>query len=290
MILVTGTSGGLGGLILEGLRAQPDLEVVAGTRSGDGSTARRIDFDDPSTLTDGFHGVDVLVFISAGYAEDDVVFARHQAVVNAATAAGVRHVIYTSLAGSASHATIAVPHRWTESQLSAAPFGTTILRNGLYPDIPVGLAAAAAQSTAETGIFAAPFGTGRISVVTKQDLADIAVRVAAETDRDLRGGTHPNHTARIYELEGVFSISGPEIAAVLAESLGRPVEYQDIPLSDLRSGLNTSGLEPYQIGHTISLFANLKAGFLESTSSDVQSLLPNAPRPIHDQIVAAVAQ
>lgn len=289
MILVTGVSGGLGGAVLRGLRAQPDLDVVAGTRSGDGITARHIDFDAPATLVEGFRGVDVLVFVSAGYAEDDVVLARHGAVVAAAAAAGVRHVIYTSLAGSASSATIALPHRWTESQLAAAPFDTTVLRNGLYTDVPVGLAVSGADSSTETGVFAAPFGDSRISVVDRQDLADIAVRVAAEIDRDLHAGNPSPHAGRTYELEGVFSLSGADIADVLSTELDRPVEYQDVPLSALRAGLDGSGLEPYQIGHTISLFSNLKAGFLSAESSDLPALLPTPPRSVREQIVAAVA-
>lgn len=288
MILVTGISGGLGGLVLEGLRAQSDLDVVAGTRSGDGTSARRVDFDDPGTLAESFRGADVLVFISAGYAEDDVVLARHGAVVDAAAAAGVRHVIYTSLAGSASMASIAVPHRWTESRLAAAPFDVTVLRNGLYTDVPVGLAAAAAEATADTGVFAAPFGDGRISVVARQDLADVAVRVAAEADRELRAGAHSSHAGQTYELEGVASISGADIAEVLAAALDRPVVYEDVSLHTLRTGLTGSGLEPYQIGHTISVFANLKAGFLAAATSDLPALLPTPPRPIRDQIVAAV--
>ncbi|MCU1642305.1 MAG: dehydrogenase (quinone) [Nocardia sp.] len=288
MILVTGVSGSLGGLVLAGLRAQTDLEVVAGSSSGDGTTARRLDFDDPATLADGFRGADVLVFVSAGYAEDDVVLARHGAVVDAATAAGVRHVIYSSLAGSASSATIAVPHRWTESRLAAAPFEVTVLRNGLYTEVPVGLALAAAESTAETGVFAAAFGDGRISVVAREDLADIAVRVAAEADRDLRNGSRNRHAGRTYELEGVDSLSGADIAEALGEALGRPVRYQDISLTEVRNGLSGSGLQPYQIGHTLSLFSNLKAGFLHGTGGDLRTLLPAAPRRVHDQIAAAV--
>ena len=100
MILVTGVSGGLGGLILDGLSVVDDVEVVAGTRSGDGTTRRWIDFDDPASLVEGFQAVDVVVFVSAGYAEDDVVLARHGAAVDAAAAAGIRHAIYTSLTGS----------------------------------------------------------------------------------------------------------------------------------------------------------------------------------------------
>lgn len=289
MILVTGVSGELGSLILKGLSTIDDLDVVGGTRSADVSAARRIDFDDPETLVDGFAGVDVLLFISAGYAEDDVVIARHGAVADAAAAAGVRHVIYTSLAGSGDQMTIALPHRWTETRLAAGPYDVTILRNGLYTEVPVGLATAGAASAATTGVFAAPFGTGRVSVVAREDLADVAVRVATETHQDLMSGARSRHAGKTYELEGVTAIGGPEIATILTETLSRKITYQSVSLSDTRAALSVSGLEPYQITHTISLFSNVKAGLLEATTTDLTTLLPTTPRPVAPHIAAAVA-
>lgn len=264
MILVTGVSGALGGLIFGGLSRMHGLEVVSGTRSGDGTTARRIDFDDPASLAGRFGGVDVLVFVSAGYAEDDVVLARHAAVVDAAGTAGVRHVIYTSLAGSGDLTTIALPHRWTEKRLAAAPFDVTILRNGLYTELLAGLAVGAAESAARTGVFAAAFGTGRMSVVARQDLADVAVRVAAEVHHDLAAGRRSRHAGRTYELEGVEAVGGQDIAVALGAALGRRVDYRPISLGAARAELAGSGLEPYQITHTLSLFSNLEAGCLEA--------------------------
>jgi len=87
MILVTGASGALGGSIFDRLTTVPGVDVVAGSSGADGGT-RRIDFDEPSTLVDGFGGVDLLVFVSAGFAEDDVVLDRHGAAIQAAAAAG----------------------------------------------------------------------------------------------------------------------------------------------------------------------------------------------------------
>ncbi|MEU6377464.1 NmrA family NAD(P)-binding protein [Streptomyces sp. NPDC046909] len=291
MILVTGVSGGLGGLVYDGLKALGDVEVAGGTRGGDGTTTRRVDFDEPATLAEGFKGVDVLVVISAGYAEDDVVLARHGAVADAAATAGIRHVMYTSLAGSGDGLTIALPHRWTEQRLARGPFALTVLRNGLYPEVPAGLAATGAAGAAETGVFSASLGTGRISVVAKQDLADAAVRVAAETERALAAGVPGPHAGRTYELEGVTAFGGAEIAAVLAETVGRPVSYQDLPLGETRAALTASGaLQPYQVGHAVSLFSHAKAGFLEAPAdaSDLPSLLaPALPRPVRDQIAAA---
>jgi len=288
MILVTGVSGGLGGLVSAGLSALGDIEFVRGTRTGDGRSARRIDFDEPATLAEGFAGVDVLVFISAGYAEDDVVLTRHGAVVDAATAAGVRHVIYTSLAGSGDLLTIALPHRWTESRLAAAPLDVTILRNGLYPEVPVGLAVAAADPVEAGGVFRAPFGAGRVSVVAKEDLADAAVRVAAETQRDLTAIGRSRHAGRTYELEGVTSIGGDDLADVLTGTLGRTVAYRSRSLSDTRTALLGSGLEPYQLVHAMSLFSNAVAGVLEARGTELTALLPSAPRPVHGHIVRTI--
>lgn len=285
MILVTGASGALGGLILTGLSATDGLTVTAGTRDGDGRTARRIDFDDPRTLTDGFDGADVLVFVSAGYAEDDVVLARHGAVVDAAAAAGVRHVIYTSLAGSGDRMTLALAHRFTEARLAAAPFTSTVLRNGLYAELPAGLAAAAAASRAAT--FEAAFGAGRMSVVAREDLADVAVRVAAEAQRDLDAGVLPRHAGRTYELEGVTAVGGHDIADLMTAALGRTVEYRNASLADARTAME--GLPPYQVTHTLSLFANVNAGFLHAANTDLTALLPRPPRSAREVIAAALA-
>ncbi|MFD0364953.1 hypothetical protein ACFQZZ_26245 [Nocardia sp. GCM10030253] len=218
-----------------------------------------------------------------------MVLARHDAVVAAATAAGVRHVVYTSLAGSGDLMTIALPHRWTETRLASAPLDVTILRNGLYAEVPVGLAAAGAAAAAETGFYTAAFGNGRVSVVAREDLADVAVRVAAETSRDLTAGGRSRHAGKVYELEGVTTIGGSDIAAVLAESLNRPVSYRSMSLFDTRIALQDIGMEPYQVTNAVSLFANIGAGVLEASRTDLLELLPAEPRDVR-ALLAAAAQ
>ncbi|MGH3736108.1 MAG: NmrA family NAD(P)-binding protein [Micromonosporaceae bacterium] len=283
MILVTGTSGALGRLVHQRLGAG-GTDVVAGTRTPRHASAREIDFDRPHTLTSGFAGVDVLVFISAGYAEDDVVLARHGAVVDAATGAGVRHLIYTSLAGSADRLTIAVPHRWTEARLANAPYDVTILRNGLYAELAAGLATAAAESAAASGVFSAPWGDGRMSLVAREDLAEVAARVAAESATDLAAGRRSRHAGRTYELEGVTAISGADLAAILSDVHTTSVRYHPGSLGATRAELAANGLEPYQVGHTISMFSNLNAGQLKAAHSDLPALLDGPPRPAIDLI------
>jgi NAD(P)H dehydrogenase (quinone) len=268
MIMVTGASGALGSLIVAKLSAS-GREVVAGTRKPDGS-ARRVDFDAPDTLEAAFAGVDVLVAVSAGYEEDDVVIARHRAVVEAAAKAGVRHVVYTSLTSAGEHMSIALAHRATERLLAEAPFATTVLRNGLYAEL---LAQAAAHAVA-TGVLALPFGEGRIAAVAREDLAEAAARVAAEVDERVEN----DHRGRVYDLVGSEGIGGEELAAALSAKHGTAIAYVPLPLGDFRAGLAAAGLPPFQVAHTMSVFANVNAGFMGGTESELAGLIAGAPR------------
>lgn len=286
MILVTGVSGALGGSILRGLRAHGGLEVAGGSRAGDGGAGgvRLVDFDRPRTLPGAFAGVDVLVLVSAGYAEDDVVLARHGAVVRAAAEAGVRHVVYTSLAGSGDPLSIALAHRWTEARLAEAPFEVTVLRNGLYAELLADLALAGTVGD----VLAAPLADGAMPVVARDDLADVAVRVAAETQADLAAGRPRRHAGRTYELEGETALGGADLAALLTEALGRPVGYRPVPLGEARAALGASGLEPYQVGHTLSLFSAAGAGLMRSRGGDLRAFL-DVPRPAARVVAARLA-
>jgi uncharacterized protein YbjT (DUF2867 family) len=287
MILVTGTSGALGGLVLERLNAA-GAPVVAGTRTPDDPATRRVDFDRPESLASAFAGIDVLVLVSAGYAEDDVVLARHRAAIDAATSAGVRHLVYTSLAGSGERLSIALTHRWTEARLAEAPFDVTVLRNGLYAELVVGLALAAVEPAAATGVFTSPLGEGRLAVVAREDLADVAARIAVESDAALTAGNRSPHAGATYELEGVTAIAGTDIAAALSTGLGSPVRYEPAALGATRAALAASGFEPYQAAHTVSMFANILAGLLDRRDSDLPELLGVPPRPALDLITEAV--
>lgn len=276
MLLVTGTSGGLGGAVAARLADRDD--VLRGSREPRGPGARLVDFDRPETLPVALDGVDVLLVVSAGYAEDDVVRARHGAVVDAAATAGVRHVVYTSLAGTAERLTIALAHRWTEARLAGAPFDVTILRNGLYAEVPVALAVG--FTAQPDGVFAASWGDGAVSVVHRDDLADVAARVAAEVHDDVRAGRRSGHAGRVYELAGDARLTGSDVAALVG---GR---YEAAPLGGTWDAL-AAGVPPYQVAHAASIFATLGAGFLargEDDADHLAELLGRPPRPVADVV------
>ncbi|MFP3988786.1 NAD(P)H-binding protein [Streptomyces sp. E11-3] len=259
MLLITGASGGLGKLIAGRLAGRED--VVLGTREP-AAGERRIDFDDPASLGEGFAGVDTLLLISAGFGEDDVVTARHEAAISAAEKAGVRHVVYTSLSGDGDHLAYALAHRWTERRLRASSLEWTVLRNGLYAEF---LAAVAAPGP--DGTITAPLGAGRLAAVARDDLAEVAANVA----------TAPSaHAGAVYELVGEAAVGGGELAAAVGGS------YAPGTLADARDAAAGWVERGFQVPMVVGTYSAIAGGFLDGAEigaeGSLRTLLGRAPR------------
>ncbi|MBC9717883.1 NAD(P)H-binding protein [Streptomyces sp. TRM66268-LWL] len=262
MLLITGAAGALGRLVTSSPLLADRSDVVVGTRSP-APGQRRVDFDDPQSLD--FSGVHTLLMISAGAAEDDVVTARHEAVISAAEKAGVRHLVYTSLSGDGDHLTYALAHRWTERRLRASSLEWTVLRNGLYAEF---LAAVAAPGP--DGTIAAPLGEGRLAAVARADLAEAAVRVALEPAA---------HAGRTYELVGEVALGGAELAAAVGGT------YEPGTLEATRAAIAGAGQAlPFQVPMLLSTYSAIQGGFLDGSGvadtsrGDLRRLLGREPR------------
>lgn len=266
MILVTGATGQLATLVVDGAK-QAGLHVATGSRSP--GADRRIDFDGPDTLD--FSGIATLFMTSAGYAEDDVVMRRHGAVLAAARAHKVRHVIYTSLSCASDHLGFALAHRWTEKALRESGLAWTILRNGLYAELVGALAAP------RDGRISAPFGDRGISAVARADLAAAAVSVLKDPE---------GHAGKVYELSGAAAFT----AAELARRLGVP--YLPSSLGAERERLRTQPLLPFQAPMIMSIHSAAMAGFLEADGSDLKTLVarPRDALPVAAAIAGGVGE
>lgn len=285
MILVTGASGQLGSSTLAALHARGMSAVGASrTPADDGSpspadggsrspadggsrnpaeVARRMDFDDPATLR--FDDVSTLVLISAGYAEDDQVIARHAAVLEAARRDGVGHVLYTSVTGAGDHLGFALAHRATERLLEASGLAWTVLRNGLYAELFGSLLDWDGDEVVSA------FGTGALAAVARQDLAEAAASVAAAPER---------HRGRTYELVGA-----PITAEAVAGRLG--VRHRTVGLDTYRARLLAAEeLLPFQPPMLASIATAVRHGFLDGTHPDLEVLLG---RPATDPLDVAAA-
>ncbi|MCO4239717.1 NAD(P)H-binding protein [Pseudarthrobacter raffinosi] len=263
MILVTGASGHLATAVLEHL-AESGAPAVGGTRNPAGNPElRQLDFDDAGTLN--MEGVETLVLISAGTAEDDVVIDRHTNAIAAAERGGVQHIVYTSLAGEGDHLGFALAHRWTERRLRNGNVAWTVLRNGLYAELIGQLL------TPREGVITAPFGRGGVAAVARQDLAE-AASIVAQNPR--------LHSGRTYNLVGNRAITAQDVA----DELG--VTYRPGTMEDLRQSLDAAALLPFQPSMLLSIHSAAAHGFLEGTATDVARLLGREPR---DPLTVAAA-
>src|SRR3984885_10621244 len=184
-IAVTGATGQLGRLVIDKLKAKAGEAIVALVRSpanarGLGVAVREADYAKPATLKSALAGVDVLLFISSSEIRERA--AQHHNVIEAAKAAEVKAIAYTSLLSSdVSPMRLAVEHRATEADLKAAGIPHSILRNGWDTENHTDATGGALAGGAVIG----SAGTGRFSCATRADYAEAAVTVRGATGHDL---------------------------------------------------------------------------------------------------------
>ena len=181
MIALTGATGQLGHYVLQDLlNTVPASQIVAIVRnpakaqalSQQGVVVRQADYSDEAALTAALQGVDKLLLISSSEVGQRAV--QHRNVINAAKAAGVKFIAYTSLLhADTSPLGLAAEHIETEQMLADSGIAYALLRNGWYTENYL----ASAPPALEHGVFIGAAGEGKIASATRADYATAAARV-----------------------------------------------------------------------------------------------------------------
>ncbi|SDB82662.1 NAD(P)H dehydrogenase (quinone) [Raineyella antarctica] len=275
-LAVTGATGNLGGLVIDHLieRGTPADQVVALVRdvakAADlverGVEVRTFDYDRPATSA--LAGVDSLLLVSGtdlGRRQ-----AQHRAVIDAAAAAGVGRVVYTSAPhAEASINPVAPDHKATEEYLAASGLGHVNLRNGWYHENFLGDLAAARQ----TGQVLTAAGHGRVASASRSDLADAAAVVLAGSETD-----------RTYKLTGDEAWRFDDLAADLAEVLHREVVAAHVSPAEKSEALEGMGLDAGLVGFLVGVDEAIAAGELGDTSGELAGLIGRPTSPIIDTL------
>jgi NAD(P)H dehydrogenase (quinone) len=280
-IAITGAAGHLGRLTAQlVLDRVPAGEVVLVTRRPDaiadladaGATVRHGDFDDPSSLAGTFDGCERVLLISTDVLGNRV--AQHSAAIDAAAASGVGHVLYTSgeKAGGPLPLVVASEHGATEQAIRDRGLRCTALRNGLYAEFQVGAAARAFAS----GRLVHNNGDGRTAYVSREDCAAAAAAVL----------TTDGHEDRVYDITGPELVSQADLAALVAEITGRPVEAVAIDDEAAAQALVDVGLPPEMARAYASFGTAIREGVLNTVSSAVHDLTGRAPRSLREVLEA----
>ena len=282
-IVITGASGHLGRLAVESLlqRGVPAEGIVAAGRTAaklDGLAARgvrtvAIDYADPASLAAAFAGAESVLLVSGSEVGQRV--QQNANVIDAAVAAGVQHLVYTSAPKADSSPLILAPeHKATEELLRASGVTFTILRNGWYTENYVGTVTDAAAS----GVIAASVGDGRVASASRADYAEAAAAVLAAPT---------GHENAVYELSGDVAWSFAELAEAASELLGRPVGYEALTPDAHLAVLTAAGLDDGTAGFVVALDGNIRDGLLAETSGDLARLIARPTTPLIDGLRAA---
>jgi len=225
-LIVSGASGQLGGRVVEELLrlGVPADRLILVSRTPDGlgahaergAAVRYGDFTEPASLPAAYEGGTRLLLISIGRTRLPRPEA-HRNAIEAAVAADVRHVAYTSWIGISHGETggLAPDHAATEEILRGSGAAWTMLRNSIYMNGVVQEAAAMLAA----GRVSVPANAARITYVTREDCAAAAAAVLA-------GAGHEN---RAYDITGAEVVGPREIALAATAVTGEAIEIVAAP-------------------------------------------------------------
>ena len=288
-MLVTGASGHMGQRVihhlLETLKVAPQ-RIIATTRKPEtlkdlaakGITVRAADFDDAASLRSAFAGADRLLLISTDALDrPGHRLEQHLAAVAAAEQAGVGHVVYTSMPlPEGSPLLIAPDHAGTEKALADSTLtGWTVLRNNwyfenLFMSLPSALTMGQWYSAAEQG---------KVAHIARDDLARAAATALAS---DATGKT-------TYTLSGAEAFTTEQLAQMVSQAVGKPLQVVHVPLAGLIQGMVGAGFPEPLAAVFASFDTNTAAGRVAEVTGDFQKLTGVAPQPFAQWLAANAA-
>ena len=258
LIVVSGASGRLGGRVAR--RVGGPLRVLV----RDAARAPRVDgaevavaaYRDGEAVRRALDGAATVLMVSAAETPDRV--DEHRSFVDAAVAAGVRHLVYTSFVGATPDAvfTLARDHHATEQHIRRSGLAFTFLRDNLYADfLPLMVGA--------DGVIRGPAGGGRVAAVAQDDIADAAVAVLRDPAA---------HAGRTYQLTGPAALTLEEVAATITAAGAREVRYHPETVPEAYASRASYGAPPWQVDAWVSTYTAIAAGELAAVSTDIPTL------------------
>lgn len=223
-VIITGVDGNFGGhaaRFIMGRMDKKDLIFTCPNKSviekfkAEGIDARFADYNDPATLADAFRGGGVLLLISVPQVGEKRCY-MHKNAIDAAVAAGVKKIIYTSIVGAGvteNDAYEIADHKYTESYIKSAGLTYIILRDAQYCEAMV---AAFEQAAESGGVLTNNMGDGRMAHVARNDCAEAAACAAAGAGED----------NTVYCITGPTANTMDEFVAAGSEVTGKKVVYQ----------------------------------------------------------------
>ena len=273
MLLVTGATGNLGGHVISQLsKIASSNQFVIFAR--DTNKAQKFiaqdlqvrfgDFNDASTLERAFEGIDKLLLISTMEFNR---FEQHKNVIDAAKAAGVKHIYYTGLAIhdiESSHVRdLMLSHFATEAYILASGLNFTFLRTTMYTDaIPL----IVGEQVFENGIFL-PGGEGKVPYALRREMGEAIANLLMQN----------GHENKIYHITGEHAYSYQDVAQILSEISNKDVTYTNANEETFEALLKNIQMPEFMIYLTKGTVLDIKHKQYEIESTTLKDLLGHSP-------------
>lgn len=277
-ILVTGATGNLGSKIVEHLLAKKTNEdIVVSVRNVEkakglaeqGVEVRQGNFDDAASLDTAFAGIDRLVLVSTD-GDTPTRIRQHATAIAAAQKAGIKRIIYTSLANAdTSSMNLAEVHKDTEARLQASGIATKILRNNWYLENETDTV----KTAMESGVINSTYGDGLAGWMLRDDYALAAASAALESD----------DSSKIYTLSNTL-MTIDQFAEVLGNVIGKPVHVNHISDEALDQALLAAGLPEGVAEFVVLMNRGIREGGLNAPSHDFETLTHQQPKSLEESL------
>lgn len=219
-ILVTGSTGTIGSLVVRGL-ADQGVSVHALTRQPDkasfpaGVTAVKGDMTDIPSMRAALEGADTLFLLNAVVADE---VTQAISTLNLARETGIERIVYLSVLNSDTYTD--VPHftgKYTvERMIEQFDLPVTVLRPSYFMQNDAMLR----DGLIQHGRYGMPVGDVGVSMVDVRDIAEIAVTALLRRAR----GQCPL-PREVIEITGPDALTGSALARIWSDVLGKPVAY-----------------------------------------------------------------
>lgn len=275
--VVTGATGRLGRQVVEHLlaRGTDPAAVLATGRSTErladlaARGVRTAVLDFAAVPADLLQAGDVLLLVSGSEVGQRV--EQHRAVVDAAVAAGVERIVYTSAPAATDTSLVLAPeHAATEGILAASGLSTTVLRNGWYTENYRD----AYDQAAASGVLLTSTGEGRVASAPIADYAEAAAVALLD----------PSYAGRTLELSGDRAWSFAELAAAFSGSAGREITHRAVTGEEHRAALVDAGLDEGTAGFVAALDADIAGGLLAVTTGELAAVLGRPTVPMEETV------
>lgn len=274
---VSGASGNLGAAVLRDLKLHGAEDVVGISRtpgSVRGCEARYGNYDEPSSLSDAYVGIDRLLIIPSTDLRPGVRARQGVAAVEEAAKAGVGRVCFLSSLGAAPapEPDVRASYHATEKALQAYSGSWSILRMAYYIESLIPEVAQMLPAGMLTGLAETP-----VNFVSREDIAGASAGLL----------TSEGHDGKIYHLSGPRAYSGPDRAKAVSDVIGKPFAFVVLKAAEMKAGLESAGLPADVVTTVLSIHEAFARGDFDVTTDDVERLSGQAPQSLEDALVKA---